>query len=207
MNETTTADAAPRSDETDRSRIGWGWILANGILSVLIGLIAMLWPVPATFAATLIFGALLVASGIGAFVAAFGGKRHETRWYDALFGILSVIVGILVVFKPFLGALSLTLLAVSWLWVRGALEIYWAFRFRRNRWLMLLLGVVNLVLGWFILATIPFTALTLPGFILGVSFLVGGITEISIALGWRKETVPAAAPPEPADTTQKPADA
>lgn len=157
---------------------GWGWIIAYGVVSALFGLAALLWPFPATIAATLVIGVGFVASGVFALIAGFRGTGAESRGYSILLGVLSIIAGVVMVTRPLTGAISLTIVVAAWLLLRGALEIALGFRMRRRRALMIVLGVVNILLALFILATVPFSALTLPGFILGVSFLFGGVTAI-----------------------------
>lgn len=165
---------------------GWGWIMAYGVVSVLVGLAAFIWPFAATYAATLVIGALLFVSGVFSIAAGLFGRGHEGRFYAVAFGVLTVIVGAVMVFEPVTGALSLTLLVTVWLLMRGLLEIVLGFRMRRRRGWMIALGAINILLAAFILATVPWSALTLPGFILGVSFMMGGATAIATASDHRK---------------------
>ncbi|PXA92772.1 hypothetical protein DMC47_23430 [Nostoc sp. 3335mG] len=164
---------------------GWGWTLAYGIVSVLIGILAFAAPFPATLAATMIVGFLLLAGGIASLIAAFRGRNG--RGYAALFGLLSVLAGGYMVLMPVGGALSLTLLMIIWLGARGIMELFIGFRFKRLRVAMLLLGVLNIVLAILLYTTVPWSALTLPGYILGASFLFGGIVAILGALSDRRE--------------------
>ena len=165
---------------------GWGWIMAYGIVSVLVGIAAFIWPFAATYAATMVIGILLFVSGVFSIAAGLFGQGHEGRLYAVIFGVLTVIVGAIMVFEPVTGALSLTLIMAVWLVVRGVLEVVLGLRMRRRRGLMIVLGVLNILLAIFIMVTVPWSALTLPGFILGVSFLVGGITAITAASDNRK---------------------
>ncbi|WP_022686962.1 HdeD family acid-resistance protein [Sphingomonas phyllosphaerae] len=165
---------------------GWGWIMAYGIVSVLVGIAAFIWPFAATYAATMVIGILLFVSGVFSIAAGLFGQGHEGRLYAVIFGVLTVIVGAIMVFEPVTGALSLTLIMAVWLAVRGVLEVVLGLRMRRRRGLMIVLGVLNILLAIFIMVTVPWSALTLPGFILGVSFLVGGITAITAASDHRK---------------------
>jgi uncharacterized membrane protein HdeD (DUF308 family) len=89
-------------------------------------------------------------------------------------------------FEPMTGAFSLTLMVAVWLAVRGAMEIGFGFRLLQGKALMLALGVINILLAIFVLATLPVSALTLPGFILGISFLMSGVTSIVSALHHRR---------------------
>jgi uncharacterized membrane protein HdeD (DUF308 family) len=174
-----TTDALPRAGA------GWGWILLYGIASAVLGLLAFAWPFSATIAVTIVIGSFFLVAGILAIIAGFAGRGHEVRGYSIAYGILSVIVGLMLVFRPLAGAISLTLLVAIWLAVRGLMEIRWGLKLRRGRALMLVLGVVNLILAIVILATVPFSALTLPGYVLGFSFLLGGVTAIAGALSHR----------------------
>ncbi|ONF95139.1 HdeD family acid-resistance protein [Sphingomonas jeddahensis] len=173
-----------RSD-TPTTGAGWGWIIAYGVLSMLFGLAALLWPFPATLAATLVIGVAFVSSGVFALIAGFRGTGAESRGYSILLGVLSIIAGVVMVARPLTGAISLTIVVAAWLLVRGVAEIALGFRMRRRRWLMVALGVVNILLALFIIGTVPFSALTLPGFILGVSFLFGGVTAIMAGIDHR----------------------
>ncbi|WP_308814143.1 HdeD family acid-resistance protein [Sphingomonas sp. GV3] len=165
---------------------GWGWILAYGVVSVLLGLAAFAWPFAATLAATLVIGAFFIAAGIVSVGAGVFGKGHEGRGYAIGFGVLSLVVGLLMAFEPATGAFSLTLMVAVWLGIRGALEIGLGVRFRHGRGLMLALGVINILLAIYVLASLPWSALTLPGFILGISFLFGGVTSIVSAVHHRR---------------------
>ena len=172
---------------------GWAWILAYGVLSLALGVLAFLTPFAATYAATLVIGAFFIAAGSVSHAAGVMGK-HEGRGYAIGFGLLSLVIGVLMAFDPMSGALSLTLLVGVWLGIRGAMEIGLGARFTRGRGLMIALGVVNILLAIYVLATLPWSALTLPGFILGISFVFGGVTSILSALHHKKGAKPFAAP-------------
>lgn len=171
---------------TPRAGAGWGWILAYGIVSAVLGVFAFLAPFSATLAATWVVGAFLTAVGVMALIAASTARAHQHRGYKLLLGVLSIAAGLLTVFQPFSGALSITLLLAAWLFVRGAAEVAWGVRHKRHRVAMLLLGALNLLLAIFILATVPLSALTLPGYVLGLSLLFGGVTAIASGLAHRK---------------------
>ena len=179
---------------TGSAGAGWGWILAYGVVSAVLGLAAFAWPFAATLAATLVIGAFFIAAGIVSIGAGIFGKGHEGRGYAIGFGLLSLIVGLLMAFEPATGAFSLTLMVAIWLGIRGAMEVGLGARFRRGRGLMIALGVINILLAVYVLATLPWSALTLPGFILGISFLFGGVTAIAAALNHRKGAPAFAAP-------------
>src|SRR3546814_1044299 len=74
MDDTMTRDAAPMG-------AGWGWLLAYGLLSLILGVAAFLWPFSATIAATLIIGAFFIAAGIVSIGAGIFGGIREGRGY------------------------------------------------------------------------------------------------------------------------------
>ncbi len=164
---------------------GWGWSLAYGILSVLVGILAFAAPFPATLAATMIVGFFFLAGGIASLIAGFS-SRHGHRGYAIFFGLLSVVAGGYMVLVPVGGALSLTLMVILWLGARGVMELIVGFRVRRLRVAMLVLGALNVLLAIALYTTVPWSALTLPGYVLGASFLFGGIVAIMGALADRR---------------------
>ena len=180
--------------DTPAASAGWGWILGYGLVSLVLGVLAFLDPFAATYAATFVIGALFIAAGLVSVVAGVASKRHEGRGYAIGFGLLSLVIGSLMAFNPVEGALSLMLMVAVWLGLRGAMEIGLGARFRRGRWLMIALGVINLLLAIYVFTTLPWSALTLPGYILGISFVLGGVTSIASALNHRKGAAAFAAP-------------
>lgn len=158
-----------------------GWVLAYGILSALIGVAAFVWPVSATFTATILIGSFLFVAGIMSIATGFRSRAHHASAYRIFYGILSVLIGLIILFEPISGAISITLLVAVWLAMRGIFELFWGYRFPVGRALMIGLGLINLLLAAFIIWTIPLSALTLPGYILGISFLMTGITAIAEA--------------------------
>lgn len=178
MDDTMTHEAAAMG-------AGWGWLLAYGILSLIIGAAAFLWPFSATIAATLITGAFFIAAGIVSIGAGIFGGVRAGRGYAIAFGAVSLIIGAIMAFEPLTGALSLTLLVVFWLGLRGLLELGWAIRSPVHRGWMIALGLLNLLLALLVLATISWSSMTLPGYILGLSFLFTGVAEVTRALAHR----------------------
>jgi uncharacterized membrane protein HdeD (DUF308 family) len=90
---------------------GWGWLLAEGILGVLVGVVALVWPGITALAFLYLLAAWAILTGIMELTAplAFpmGGGRAALT---ALAGLVSVIFGILIAAQPSSG-----LLAVVWL--------------------------------------------------------------------------------------------
>jgi hypothetical protein len=79
------------------ARVGrhWGWVLAFGIITVLLGIIVLAWPGRTLLVVAVLFGAQLIVMGIFRFVNAIAteGLTSGNRALLALLGVLSLIIG------------------------------------------------------------------------------------------------------------------
>ena len=93
-----------------RAMHGWWFMLIEGIVSVLAGIIAFVWPVLAAFVFLLVLAAWAIITGIVEIVGAFSHPEHFSHdWWLAIAGVVSIILGVLLAFRPIAG-----LLAVIW---------------------------------------------------------------------------------------------
>lgn len=173
-------------DAGDGARTGWGWILAYGLLVVLLGFLALMNPVVTGMATGLLLGAVLLVYGISAIASGLSSLSRRARCIEILLGILSILAAILTVFNPFASALSLALLIGAWLLVMGVFEIIGAFRSRHDRIWRLLLGILDAGLGALVLFSGPPTGLAFLALIVALSLLLRGTFLIILALGLRR---------------------
>ncbi len=89
----------------------WGPLLAEAVLNVLMGLIALLMPGAAILAFVLLMAAWALMTGALMITAAWRLHVSHGRWWLGLGGAASVLWGVLLVAAPMLGAVVLT----SWL--------------------------------------------------------------------------------------------
>ena len=142
---------------------------------MIMGAICIVGDVTATFATVLIFGWLLLISGIVALVHAFGTKN----WSGFLFYLLSALfrgfTGYLLIRYPLAGATSLTLILASFFVVGGTFRAIGAGMMQFPRWgWSLFSGLVSLVLGVMLLAQMPGSSIWFIGFAIGVDLMVDG---------------------------------
>lgn len=184
---TSPDNASPDPLSADPARrTGWGWVLAYGLLVMLIGLFALLNPLATGFATGLLLGAMLLVYGILAIAAGLSPLSPRARWIELLLGALSILAGILTFFNPFAGALTLVMLIGAWLLVIGIFEIAGAWRAPYDRGWRLLLGVLDAVLGGLLLFSGPATGLGFLAVAVGLSFLFRGSFLILLAMGLRR---------------------
>ena len=115
----------------------WGWYLAEGIVLVALGVAAVLIPVVATLAVTLVLGWILLISGVIGLITTFRASGAPGFTWSLISGILGVVVGLLLLRWPFQGTLSLTAVLIAFLLIEGIATIFYASEHRRSlfgRW-------------------------------------------------------------------------
>ena len=101
----------------------WGAV-AVGVLGVIVGIIALVWPGLTGLTLLYIIAAWAIVSGIGDIAGAFmGGVSGGQRVWLVVLGILSIIVGIALFVHPVTGALALLWLIGLYLVVLGVMRI------------------------------------------------------------------------------------
>src|SRR5438309_11708277 len=120
--------------ETEQLRREWGWLLALGIMMVVLGTIALFIMPAATVGTVLVLGWLLVISGIFEMIHAFRVRRWGGLFLHLIGGVLGVLIGLLVVTHPLVGALAWTLLFASFFTVIGLFRLISAIRLKFPHW-------------------------------------------------------------------------
>jgi len=122
--------AAVRADRHDER---WWLLLAEGVLGVLAGIVAFLWPGLTALALLYLVAAWAIVTGILQIVGAIRLRREiEGEWALILGGGLSVNFGVLLAVLPGPGILALLWLIGAYALVSGVLLIILAFRVRNE---------------------------------------------------------------------------
>jgi uncharacterized membrane protein HdeD (DUF308 family) len=166
------------------------FFLIEGIVLLVLGILAILLPPFATLAVTIIFGWIFLVSGMIGFVTTMGARGAPGFWWSLVSALLATAAGLVLLVQPAGGALSLTLLLVAFFAVEGVVSILYALEHRRElsgRWeWMLVSGIIDLVLAGIILAGLPGTAAWALGVLVGVNMIFGGCALIAMALHARQ---------------------
>jgi uncharacterized membrane protein HdeD (DUF308 family) len=173
----------------------WGWLLALGILMIILGAIAIAAPAVATIAVQFMLGWLLVISGIAEGIHAFMAQGWRGFLLELLSAVLYLAVGILLLVNPLEGALALTIVLAVFLIVEGIFKIITALRVRdHDGWGWLLAsGIVSVILGVLIWAEWPASGLWVIGLLVGIQLLFTGWALVMLALAarrWRQAMAP-----------------
>jgi uncharacterized membrane protein HdeD (DUF308 family) len=111
----------------------WGLLLAEGVLNILVGVAAFLFPVGAVLAFVLLTAAWSLVTGGLMLASAFRLTREHGRWWMALSGAVSILFGLALVAAPLLGAVVLTWWLGVYAAAFGVALLVLAFRLRARK--------------------------------------------------------------------------
>ena len=135
---------------------------------------------------TFFIGWLLLFSGIAGLYTTFSMRPMPGFWWSLLSAILGIAAGLVLLFSPGTGAVSLTIVLVAFFIIEGIASIMFALEHRRElpgSWVMMLLsGIVDLVLGGMIFLGLPSSAAWAIGLLVGINMIFGGVALIAMAL-------------------------
>jgi uncharacterized membrane protein HdeD (DUF308 family) len=169
--------ASPPATDTGSGR---GWFIALGVVLVILGLVALYNAIDATLVTTIIVGWLLVIAGIANIVGVFTSNAGIWwRLLQGLLGILFIVVGFDIIADPLQGAIALTIVIGAMLIADGIFRIVASFMDSGagGRVWMIVLGVINILLGFWIWTGIPMSGIVIGVFV-GLQLLIAGIAWI-----------------------------
>lgn len=173
--------AAPTLTQEVSRRAGWSIFM--GVLTVGIGLVMILYPLPTAAASTVFFGSLLIVASVAQFVFAFASPTVGNFFAKILLGILYGVAGIALVGFPGAGVVTLTGVLGTMLIAESVLETVVAFSLPKDSgkgWFFFG-ALTSLLLGVMILAEWPISSAWAIGTMLGVAVLMNGITRIVVS--------------------------
>jgi len=186
-----------RSVLTEAVHRHWVLFLVEGVVLLILGTLAVVVPDVASLAATVIFGWILLLSGIVGLISTVRARHAPGLRWSLLSAIIGIVAGALLLGWPLQGVLSLTAVLIVFLVLEGIVSILYALEHRKglsSRWgWMLASGLVDLLLAGLIFSGLPGSAAWALGIIVGVNMIFGGWALIAMALAGRS----AAAGPSP----------
>jgi uncharacterized membrane protein HdeD (DUF308 family) len=163
-------------------RKSWGWFLVLGIALVVLGAICLIFNISATFATVLVFGWLLLVSGVFQLINAFGAGTWSGFFLYLLGALFRGFTGYLLVRYPVMGAETLTLVLASFFIVGGLFRAVGSSMLKFPRWgWSVFSGVVATVLGILLLVQMPVSGIWFIGFAIGVDLIFDGTAMIGFA--------------------------
>jgi uncharacterized membrane protein HdeD (DUF308 family) len=184
-----SAETADSQRTAIAERIGKYWWLAltGGILSIIVGIVALVYPGPTLLAVGIIFGAYLVLWGVMQLFGGAGDHAAPTsvKVIRIVVGILGALVGVVLLARPDQSVLTVAFVLAFWFVFIGILQLSQGFAHAENRVWNIVWGIIGVVAGAIILAQPEIGLVTLV-FIVGFGFILQGLMEIPMALAARK---------------------
>jgi uncharacterized membrane protein HdeD (DUF308 family) len=156
----STVNAAFDAGSTSASESlaqNWWLFLLRGILGILFGVVALIFPGPTMLSLVLLFSAYTLVEGVAGIISAVRAiRRKEDRWGWLIFeGLLNIAVAILAFLWPGMTVLAFVLLVAAWAIVSGALMTAAAIRLNvsHGRWWLVLGGLLSVAYGALLVAT------------------------------------------------------
>jgi len=167
------------------------WTMLQGILLIVLGACAITFPLLATIAVEQFFAALLLIAGGYALAAALGRKNAGSAHHvvAVLWSILTIVTGLLLVFKIGAGILTLTLLLASYFAAQGIVTIIGSFKFiGSGTFLMMMLsGIVSLILAWMVFSEFPSSATWILGLLFGINMIFTGAFFLTMSSALKRQ--------------------
>jgi uncharacterized membrane protein HdeD (DUF308 family) len=158
-------------------------IILQGILFVILGIIALI--IPAVFSLTLewMVGWLFLIGGGIQLIRSIQSNGAPGYWFLILSSLFSMILGVFLVFQPAEGVAALTLIIALYFLAEGTVKILFAFQLRGfTHWGWILFnGLCSIAIALIVFTGWPFTAMWFIGTLLGVSLIINGLSFIIMA--------------------------
>src|SRR5215471_5094564 len=169
-----------------KSRAGWGIVL--GILTAVLGLLLIAYPLFAATVTTIFIGSILVLAGVLDVVQAL--RVHTVGGFFArlLLGVVYGFAGVVLLLYPLRGVAVLTVVLGVILLIEAGSTAALAFQLKPlSGWGWLLFdAVITVILGFLILAHWPASSIWAIGTLVGVAVLMRGVTRIALGTGLRR---------------------
>jgi uncharacterized membrane protein HdeD (DUF308 family) len=162
-----------------------GWLLfAVGLLGVVAGVIILVKPGDSLETLAVIAGIFLLVDGILELLGSFM-RSTPNRGLVALFGVLTAIVGVLLIRHPIGGVAAIALLIGIWLITVGVIRIAVAFEEPEHRGWHLFAGAIALVAG-IAIVVVPDIGFATLAVLVGIGFILNGLGLASLGWGIRR---------------------
>ncbi len=173
--------------ELGHLRAQWWWFLILGILLVVSGLVALIYPLVASLAVVMVLGMSLLISGVATVITSFWAGKWSAMLLQLLIGIFYTVLGFLIMDRPIMSTLSLTLVVAVMLVIVGMMRSIAALVIRFPQWgWSLLSGVLATLVGLMIYRNLQEDAVWVIGTLIGIQLIFDGWFWIMLAAAIRQ---------------------
>jgi uncharacterized membrane protein HdeD (DUF308 family) len=115
----------------ERAGASWGALMLDGVLGIAVAIVAVLWPATALIAFVWVIAVWAIVTGALELASAVNLRKvidHE--WALGLAGALTIVLGVVLLLRPVVGAVVVVWWLGAWALAFGALMIGLGFRLR-----------------------------------------------------------------------------
>lgn len=161
---------------------GGGSTTVLGVVTIILGILAMMAPFMAGMSIAVLVGIILFAAGIMRMIWAFGAESFGQGLLKFAVGGLTLLAGILMLARPLFALGTITVFLAAYFIVDGIFEIIGAFQIKPiTGWGWLLFGgIVSILLGIMIWREFPASGAWAVGVLVGVKLLFAGMQMVTI---------------------------
>jgi uncharacterized membrane protein HdeD (DUF308 family) len=165
-----------------------GWSIALAILMIVAGMIAIASPLIAGVVIVYVVAWTAIFDGVFQIVYAFRAQSGGRMVLELLLGLLYIVAGVFILMHPKPGLLALTLVIACFLLVYGVFALVLAFQMRPlSGWGWILFdAIVTILLGILIWVHWPSNSEWVVGTLIGISFIVSGVSRLMLSLSVRR---------------------
>ena len=183
------AAAAMRDAMRDTVRRNSLLYLLQGILMVVTGVLALIYPALASVGIVRLLGWFLIISGIFQGIGLIGAREVPYFWLQLLSAVLAIVIGVLLLRHTDAGLLFFSVLFLIYFMIEGLVKVIFAFTIRPfpNWGWVLASGLLGIIFALYLWANLSTVSDWMLGVLLGVLLLVEGTALSSLAWRVRQE--------------------
>jgi uncharacterized membrane protein HdeD (DUF308 family) len=166
----------------------WKLVLTQGIVMMVLGFLAVAEPNVATIAVGIFVGWLFFIGGIFRALSVWQSRGMPGFAWSLLTALLAIVLGLILIFRPLAGVLTLTMVLIAFFILEGITAIVLAVQHRehlRSWGWVLFSGIVDLLLAFLIWDGWPSSADWAIGLLVGINMLFFGLSLVMTALAAR----------------------
>jgi uncharacterized membrane protein HdeD (DUF308 family) len=166
----------------------WKLFLAQGIVMMVLGFLAVAEPNVATVAVGIFVGWLFFVGGVFRALSVWRSRQLPGFAWSMLTAVLAIVLGLILILRPLAGVLTLTMVLVAFFIIEGIASILAAIEHRQHLrswgWVVFS-GIIDLLLAYLIWQGWPSSADWAIGLLVGVNMLFLGLSLVMTALAAR----------------------
>ncbi|WP_236538874.1 HdeD family acid-resistance protein [Spiractinospora alimapuensis] len=167
----------------------WWVFVVRGILAIIFGLLAVFWPGITLLVLVILLGAYLLVDGLFAIYHAFTHRQeHRPRWWLVFQGVLSVVLGALLLIWPTSGVLALVIVFGIWALASGIAQAVAAVQLRKeipNEWMLIVSAILTILVGLGLIL-LPLAGAFAIALLIGCFAILLGIAQIALGMRLRR---------------------